>query len=84
MTVERNRASGHLVIKMKKFRQDFHNASATIKESNVNKKEIDSISSKGKNKFRFRNQKDIVIAISIHRVKKDFKSYFLLQIHRKM
>ena len=59
MTVERNRASGYLVIKMKKFRQDFHDASATIKESNVNKKEKDSISSKGKNKYRFGNQKDI-------------------------
>ena len=55
MTVERNRASGYLVIKMKKFRQDFHDASATIKESNVNKKEKDSISSKGKNKLRFGN-----------------------------
>ena len=55
MTVERNRASGYLVIKMKKFRQDFHNESPTIKESNVNKKEKDSISSKGKNKLRFGN-----------------------------
>ena len=82
VSVERNRASGHLVIKMKKFKEDLYDNPRIIPKSNDKNQKNNTKSSNGK--IYLHLDYNIVFSVKLIEEKSTLNYFLLKQIRLKI